>query len=596
VIRPARFLRILIAAGLAAAALYYFSSLPRQSGKDAAQAATRGGQLVASARSEPRSFNRLLARDITTDLVSMLLQGRLIRINRSTFDVEPWLAERWDSSPDGRTHTFHLRPNLTWSDGAPFSSADVVFSLDAALDPKVKSVAAASMMVGGQPITASAPDANTVVFTFASPFGPGVRIFDNLPILPKHKLGQALAAGTLAEAWGPATPPAELVGIGPFVLREYVAGQRLVFDRNPRYWRTAPDGERLPYLDRLVLEVVPEQSAELLRLISGETDLTHSELRAGDYVPVRRAEEEGKVNLLELGVATDADALWFCMKPEVKAKDPRFRFLQKREFRQALSHAVDREELAQTVFAGAAVPIWGPVTPGNKPWFSPNLPRYPHSVDKARELLKSIGLEDRNNNGIVEDEHGTEARFTVVTQRGITNYESGMAELREHAKKAGIVLDVAPLEIGALVERIESCNYDAVYFRPVMSDLDPALSLDFWLSSGDTHLWNMSQKTPATEWEKEIDRLMLEQSSTLEPEKRKDLFNQVQRIFAENVPVLYFAAPRLFYGYSKRLHGVVPSVTRPPVLWNADMLSVSKDGTAGPPSPATGSGGTRPTR
>jgi len=125
-----------------------------------------------------------------------------------------------------------------------------------------------------------------------------------------------------------------------------------------------------------------------------------------------------------------------------------------------------------------------------------------------------------------------------------------------------------------------------------MTDLDPGLSLDFWLSSGDGHFWNISQKTPATEWEKEIDRLMTEQANTTNQERRKTLFNDVQRIFAENVPVLYFAAPRLFYGYSTRLHGVVPSVTRPPVLWNADMLSVT---TAGSPSLSAGFGGTRPT-
>ena len=592
-LRPVRFLRILIAAALAVGLLYYFRGVPRKDAKESTPAAMRGGQMVASSRTEPRSFNRLLARDMATELVSMLLQGRLLRINRSTFEVEPWLAERWESTADGLSHTFHLRPNLTWSDGAPFSSADVLFSLDAALDPKVKSVVATNMVAGGQPIKATAPDANTVVFTFAGPAGPGVRLFDSLPILPKHKLGAALAAGTLAQQWGPATPPTELVGMGPFVLKEYAAGQRLVFDRNPRYWRRAPDGERLPYVDRLVLEIVPEQNAELARLTAGETDLTHSELRPDDYVEVRRAEEAGKVKLVELGVATDADAFWFCLKPEIKAKDPRFRFIQKREFRQALSHAVDREAVARNVFLGEAVPVWGPITSGNKPWFSPNIPRYPHSLEKARDLLKSIGLEDRNKNGVVEDENGTEARFTVLTQRGISYYEKGTTELRDQAKAAGIALDVVPLEAATLFERLESCNYDALYMRPVTSDLDPGLSLDFWLSSGDAHLWNMSQKTPATEWEKEIDRLMIEQASSTDAERRKMLFNDVQRIFAENVPVIYFAAPRLFYGHSIRLRGVVPSVIRPPVLWNADMLSV---GGAGPPSPATDSGGTRPAR
>ena len=529
-------------------------------------------------RSQVRSFNRLKVRDQTSDTINTLLQGRLVRINKATFEVEPWLAERWESSPDGLTHTFHLRPNLTWSDGAPFSSADVVFSLEAALDPKVKSVVAANMMAGGQPIRATAPDANTVVFTFAGPAGPGVRLFDVLPILPKHKLGAALAAGTLGDAWGASTPPAELVGMGPFVLREHLPGQRLVFDRNPRYWRTGADGEKLPYLDRIVLEYVPEQNAELLRLTSGATDLTHSEQRPEDYIEVRRAEKEGKIKLLELGVGTDADSFWFCLKPEVKAKDPRFRFLQKREFRQALSYAVDREQYAETVFLGEAVPIWGPVTPGNSAWFSPNVPRYLHDVAKARELLKSIGLEDRNNNGIVEDAAGTEARFTVLTQRGITSYESGTMVLRDQAKAVGIELDVVALEVGAVVDRLESCNYDAIYMRALMSDLDPAANLDFWLSSGGTHLWNMLQKMPATEWEKQIDQLMAEQARTPDPARRKALFNDVQRIFAENVPVLYFAAPRLFYGHSTRLRGVVPSVMRPQILWNADMLSVSEAG------------------
>ena len=585
--RPARLLRILIAAVIAAALIYYLAPegfFGKREGRPASPdraAAQRGGQVVGTIRSEPRSFNRLLARDQTTDLVSHLLHGRLVRINRSTFEVEPWLAESWDSSPDGLTHTFHLRPNLTWSDGTPFTSADVVFSLEAALDPNVKSVIASTLVAGGQPITAAAPDANTVVFTFAGPVGPGVRILDSLPILPKHKLGAALAAGTLAKAWGPATPPGDLAGMGPFVLREYTPGQRLIFDRNPRYWRTAEDGQRLPYLDRLVLEVVPEQNAELVRLTSGNSDLTHSELRPDDYVAVKRAEEEGKVRLLELGVGSDSDSFWFCLKPEAKARDPRFAFVQKREFRQALSHAVDREAFAREVYSDLAVPVWGPIGHGNKPWFTPNLPRYPYDLEKARDLLEGIGLEDRNNNGIVEDTAGTEAKFTVLTQRGITYFERGANMVREQAKMIGIELDVVPLEIGAVISRLESCNYDAIYLRPLMTDFDPALTLDYWLSSGDARIWNMSQKTPATDWEKRIDELMTEQARTLDPERRKMLFNDVQRIYAENLPVLHFVAPRLYYGHSARLRGVVPSVIRPQVLWNADSLSVS-DGGASP--------------
>ena len=536
---------------------------------------TRGGQIVASIRAEPRTFNRFIARDQTTEVLTFLMQGRLVRVNRATFELEPWLAETWESSADGRTHTLHIRPDVTWSDGAPFTSADVLFSLRAVYDPEVDSVVASSLMAGGQPIRATALSLQDVVLTFAEPSGPGLRLLDGLPILPEHKLGAALASGTFAAAWNTSTPPADVVGTGPFVLREYQPGQRVVLDRNPRYWRTAADGMTLPYLDRVVLQIVPEQNAELLRIQSGETDLTSSELRPEDYVPIRRAEADGQLRLIELGVGPDADAFWFCLKPDATRADPRDAFVQQPEFRQAISHAVDREVFAETVFLGAAVPVWGPVTPGNTQWFWPDVPRYLHDDARARALLQSIGLEDRDGNGVVEDDQGTEARFTVITQRGIGWYERGTSVLREELAGIGIALDIAPLEFGTMIQRMLACDYDAMYFRPVATDLDPAGNMDFWLSSGSAHFWNLAQRVAATEWEQRIDTLMLEQAATLDSERRRLQFNLVQRIFAENLPVLYFAAPRMYYAHSPRLRGVVPSVLRPPVLWNVDSLSVT---------------------
>ncbi len=538
-------------------------------------APSRGGQIVASIRAEPRSFNRLVARDQATELLTQLTQGRLVRVNRATFEVEPWLAEKWESSDDGLVHTLHLRPGVTWSDGTPFTSADVLFSLRAVFDPKSESVLAGILVAGGQPLRATAPDAQTVIVTFAGASGPGLRLLDQLPILPKHKLEGELASGKFAAAWASTTPPVDIVGTGPFVVREYQPGQRVVLDRNPRYWRRAADDGELPYVDRIVLEIVPEQNAELLRLQSGSTDLTSTELRPEDYVPVRRAMEQGQLRLVQLGVGPDADAFWFCLKPEVKGKDPRFAFVQRPEFRRAISHAVDREAFAQTVFLGAAVPVWGPITPGNTQWFSPNVLRYPHDDNRARELLKGIGLEDRNGNGVVEDARGTEARFTGITQRGIGWYEKGTTVLRDELAGIGIAIDFEPLEVGALIQRLLACDYDAIYYRPLATDLDPAGNLDFWLSSGSGHFWNMSQRSPATEWERRIDTLMIEQAASTDPNRRREQFMLVQRTFAENLPVLYFVAPRMYYAHSTRLRGVVPSVLRPPVLWNADSLSVA---------------------
>ena len=577
-----RFLGVLVTAGVLAITFMYCrgGNGPAENARQQTAApAARGGQLTASIRTEPRSFNRFVVRDQTSDLLSLLLHGRLVRVNRATFELEPWLAERWESSADGRTHTLHLRQGLTWSDGTPFTADDVLFSVRAAFDPRTKnSVMSSGLTVNGEPIRASAPDPQTVVVTYAAPSGPGLALLDSLPIYPRHKLEAALTAGTFGAAWGSDTPPAEIVGMGPFVLREYQPGQRVVLERNPHYWRKGADGQPLPHLDRIVLEIVPEQNAELVRLQSGALDVTAAELRPDDYVPVRRAEEAGTLEMIELGVGTDPDAFWFCLKPEVKKNDPRFGFVQKREFRQAISHAVDRELFAQTVFLGEAVPVWGPVTPGNSQWFSPNVPRYTHDAGKARELLKAIGLEDRNGNGTVEDAAGTEARFTVLTQRGIGYYERGTTVLRDQVAQVGIALDVVAMEQNAMIERMLKCNYDAIYMRPLATSLDPAGNLDFWLSSGDAHFWNIDQAMPATEWEKRIDTLMTEQAAATDAGRRRELFNEVQRILAENVPALYFAAPRMYGAHNARVTGVVPSVLRPPIMWNADMLAVT-----GPP-------------
>ena len=182
--------------------------------------------------------------------------------------------------------------------------------------------------------------------------------------------------------------------------------------------------------------------------------------------------------------------------PRRGRKIPRFAFVSRPEFRQAISYAVDREAFAENVFLGAAVPVWGPITPGNKIWFSPNVMRYPHDVNKAKDVLKSIGLEDRNGNGVVEDAQGHEARFTVITQRGIGWFERGTNELQKQLAQAGIALEIAPIDNGALIKRMLSSDYEAIYYRPLTTDLDPAANMDFWLSGGSGHFWNLGVKGP----------------------------------------------------------------------------------------------------
>jgi peptide/nickel transport system substrate-binding protein len=541
---------------------------------------TRGGVLTSSLRSEPRSFNRWVDRNFVTDLISQLTQSKLVRINRATHEIEPALAESWTVSPDNRTFTLNLR-EAAWSDGTPFTSADVVFSFQAVYDPKVNSVLASSLQVGGQPLVVTAPDAQTVVITYPGAFGPGIALLDNLTLAPKHRLETALAAGTFAQAWGVATPIADLVSLGPFVLSRYEPGQRLIFDRNPRYWKKDAAGITLPYLDQLVLEVVPDQNAELVRLQSGQIDMLQQQVRPEDIATLRPLVDQGRLQLLELGVSTDPDLFFFNLRPEKWAKDPRGSWISRKEFRQAISHAVDREAFANTVFLGAGVPIWGPVTPGNQKWFSPNVPRYGFSLDKARTLLAALGLANRDADEWLEDEQGTEARFTLLTYRGNSSLERGSAVLREDLRPLGIAVDVVALEQGTLTERLVKGDFDAIAFFISASNLDPAMTLDFWLSSGSAHIWNMAQATPATEWEKQIDDLMHAMTSSTDQEERKRLFNEVQDVFAEHLPVIYFVAPRMYMGVSARVGSMSPSILRPQLLWASDTITVRSPAATG---------------
>jgi peptide/nickel transport system substrate-binding protein len=195
-----------------------------------------------------------------------------------------------------------------------------------------------------------------------------------------------------------------------------------------------------------------------------------------------------------------------------------------------------------------------------------------HDPGKARVILAGLGLRDVNNDGMLEDKSGKPVRFSIITQKGNTTLEKGASAVRDDLQKIGIAADLVPLEVGALVDRMMTADYDALYFRFLATDTDPAMAMDFWLSSGGAHVWNMEQEKPATAWEAEIDTLMRRMAGETVLAARKQAFNQVQKIFSDNLPVLYFAVPRLYVATSMRVEGVTPAPVRPPILWNPEAV------------------------
>jgi peptide/nickel transport system substrate-binding protein len=488
------------------------------------------------------------------------------------------LAREWTTSPDGLTWTFKLREDVLFSDGKPFTAADVVFSFQALFDPLVNSQIGSSLRINGKPLAVRAMDAHTVVIILPAPYGPGISLLDAVPILPSHKLKAALDAGKFQEAWGLSTPLTDIVGLGPFVLTENVSGQRLVLSRNPRFWLKDSSGRQLPYLDRIEIRFSADQNADVLRVQSGDLDVMYSAVRFEDLDALRKLEAKNQVKLHTAGVSIAPDLLWFNLAPNSSPARQR-PWLQSEGLRKAISLAVDRQALVNSVFLGEAVPVAGPITPGHGEWYTPDAVRPVFDRDAARRALASAGLTDRNNDGMVDDAAGKTARFSILTSKGSSVRERSAAVIQEHLRQVGLQTDVVPIEVRSMIEAWSKGAYDAIYFSIESDSLDPGRNVDFWSSTGAFHLWNPRQAKPATTWEGQIDELMSRQASSMDRAERHRLLKDAERVLAEHMPSLYFAAPKVILASSARVRGVTPSVLAPHILWNADMLSVT-----GPPA------------
>jgi peptide/nickel transport system substrate-binding protein len=331
-------------------------------------------------------------------------------------------------------------------------------------------------------------------------------------------------------------------------------------------------GGALPAADRIVLEVVPDQDAELLKTTSGDLDFTQSEARPGDYPVLRRAEHDGRITLTDLGVGLDGDLLWF-NQTRSRVSDRRARWMGTVAFRRAVFRAVDRTRFVDSVYFGDGVPADGIISPGNRSWHV-NTPMPSYDPAAVRQELEALGLKNDDPDGILKAETGAPASFTLLTQKGNTSLERGAEVVRDSLRRVGVNVDVVALEVGSLVQRFTRGDYDAVYFRLLTTDTDPALNMDFWLSSGSAHVWNPGQRTPATAWERSVDALMNEAAGSSDQGLRHARFAEVQRIFARELPVMTFAFPRMRLALNRRIAGATPAPIRPPILWNPAVLSV----------------------
>ena len=533
-----------------------------------------GGTLVVAQRSEPKTLNPVTAADAPSREVIGRLTADLIHINRQTQNTEPALAKSWSVSKDGLIFTVKLRHGLRFSDGQPFDADDVVFSFQVYLDEKVHSPQRDLLVVGGKPIAVQKIDQYTVRFTLTQPYAAAERIFDSLAMMPRHLLEKPYKEGQFAQVWTLTTPPGEIAGLGPFRMKQYVPGQKIVLERNPYYWKADQSKNRLPYLDELVFLFVGNEDAQVIRFQAGETDVINR-LGADNYALLSKDAASHGTQFFDLGPSLEYDFLVFNLNDLKKDTDnlaAKQAWFQDVKFRQAVSAAVDRDSIVKLVFAGHGAALWGNVSPSNRLWVDQALPHPPRSLDRARELLKSGGFSWRGD-GALLDRQGKPVEFSIITSTSNAQRTKMATLIQDDLSKLGMNVHVVPLEFRAVLDRVfQTYDYEASIMALGGGDADPNPEINVWLSNGGTHLWHLGETKPATDWEAQIDQLMQKQMVQLKYKERKHLYDQLQETVAANVPFVFLATPNTLVGAKKTLGNFKPAILDPNTLWNVEQL------------------------
>ena len=268
-------------------------------------------------------------------------------------------------------------------------------------------------MLDGKPIGVRKLDTYRVAFDLPQPYSVPDRLFDGVFILPRHKLEAAWKAGKLADAWPLSTPPAEIAGLGPFRLKEYVAGQRITLERNPYYWKVDQAGTQLPYLNELVFLFAGSEDNQVMRFQAGESDII-SRVGARNFAALEKDRERRGYDLVNAGGSLEYNFLFFNLgdlPPGAAAnrRPPGVSAPQELPAGGFRGHRPRRHR--PPGLPGHAPYRWrGPVPPGNKAWVNTSLPAPVRSLERARKLLAADGFK-WNRDGALLDPAGTAGRI-----------------------------------------------------------------------------------------------------------------------------------------------------------------------------------------
>jgi len=549
-------------------------------------------QLIDAVLGDPKTFNAATNTE-SPNIFGMTYEG-LVGVNGLTGETEPALAETWTVSDDSLRLRFVLRSGLRWSDGEPLTADDVVFTYrDIYANEDIPTSMLDILRIGeqGKLPTVQKIDDRTVEFTLPEPFSP---VLDALTaaILPQHVLAPTVAQKDAAgkplflSTWGTDTPPEALVVNGAYRLKSYSPSQRVIFERNPYYWRQENPDRQMPYIEEVVWQIVENQDTQLLQFRSGGLS---SIAVSPPYFSLLKAEEkQGNYTIYEDGPALGTTFICFNLNrgknPDGKPiVDPvKSAWFNTLEFRQAVAYALNRDRMINNIYRGLGDLQNSPISM-QSPYYLPpekGLPVYNYDPDKARQLLTKAGFHYNEQNQLF-DRAGNRVQFSLITNAGNKIREALGAQIKQDLSEIGIEVNFTPIDFSNLVGKLNNTLDWETHLIGFTGGIEPHGGSNIWSVNGRLHSFNQERPNApiagrvVEKWEQEIADLYVQGAKEFDEAKRKEIYGKTQIIAQKYLPFIYLVNPLSMEAVSNDLENIQYSAIGG-AFWNVHEISFAQ--------------------
>ena len=550
-------------------------------------------QLVTSILSDPKTFNAALSSE-SPNIFGYTYEGLLTQ-NPIDGKIEGVLAQSWEISPDKTKITFTMREGLKWSDGQPLTVDDVVFTYnDIYLNENIPTDTRDVLRIGKDRKlpTVKKIDNRRVEFSVPEPFRPFL-LNTGASILPAHILEKSVKTknkdGKLEflSKWGVDTPPEELIVNGPYKLERYDTSQRVIFRRNPYYWRKDAQGKPQPYIERIVWQIVESTDTSLLQFRSGDLDTIGV---SPDYFSLLKVQEkQGNFKIYNGGPSSSTSFISFNLNKGKRKNQPlvdpiKSKWFNNVQFRQAVAYAIDRQTMLNNTFRGLGTPQNSPISVQSPYFLSPEqgLKVYKYNPEKAKELLLKAGFKYNDKNLLVDDQ-GNVVRFALLTNAGNKIRESMGSQIKQDLSKIGIQVDFTPLAWNTFIDKLSNTlDWDACLIG-LTGGLEPNDGANVWSPQGGLHMFNQKPQAgqkpiegwEVADWEKKINELYIQGAQEFDEVKLKEIYGESQQLTQEYLPFIYLVNSYSLSAVRNRFEGIKFSALGG-AFWNIHEIKITK--------------------